>query len=240
MQQDLLPAKAAVDWAMAQLPVLEHRIAAWVEERPYSVTREFDSKRGKDALRVKIHQSLPLIVNAEVGAIVNSIRSSLDLLAVALAERNGHTGPKDVYFPICDDRAGFLDTRRGGMKKIARLSDADKSIIENLQPYKGGHDALYTLHRMDIARKHRSLVELVPDLGSMNMSGIALGAEFPKPWPVFKHESTLVWIAADAPDYELNITIEVTLRQTPTLILKPVVGSLHEFTSLANSIIKLF
>jgi hypothetical protein len=34
-------------------------------------------------------------INAEAGAIINMIRSSLDILAVTLAERNGHVGPKD-------------------------------------------------------------------------------------------------------------------------------------------------
>lgn len=241
MRSDLLHAQAAVDWAVAQLPIFEQRIGAWLEGRPYSTFREFDAERGKDAIKVKINNPLPLIINAEAGVIVHSIRSSLDLLTVTLAERNGHLAPKDTYFPICDNVAAFQDTRsRGGAKKIARLSEADRLVIENLKPYRGGNDLLYSLHKMDVLRKHQSLVKAHADLGGMSLEGVGMNAEFAKSWPPFENQTVLAWISADAAYYKLDITCEVTLTQTPTLVRRPAADSLREFASLANEIIRLF
>ncbi len=207
MNADLLPAQAAVDWAVSQLPILEKRIVAWYAMRPYSTFREFDSKRRKDAIKVRFDKPLPLIVNAEVGAIVNSIRSSLDLLAVALAERNGHLSPKDAYFPVCQTRATFLDKRRGGgMEKIARLSAADIAVIKKLKPYKRGNALLYSLHQMDIMRKHRSLITVNVEMARMTFSGSDLDVEIRKRWPPFKHQTTVAWIARDAPYHNFGIT----------------------------------
>ena len=241
MQSDLLPAKAVVDWAVSQLPIFEQRIVTWLEGSPYRYVREFDAQRCKDAIKVKIDTPLPLIVNAEAGIIIHSIRSSLDLLAVALAERNGHLAPKDVYFPICESLTAFLDTRPGGgAKKIARLSDADKLVIENLKPYQGGNDLLYSLHKMDVLRKHQSLIATHADLGRMTLGGPGIDAEFPVSWPSFENETVLVWIARDAPNYDLDITCEITLTQTPTLVRMPAADSLRNFASLAYTIINLF
>lgn len=241
MPSDLLHPIAAVDWAITQFPMLEKRIDAWVECRPYSLIREFDPQRGKDAIKISHDIAPPLLINAEVGAMINSVRSSLDLLATALAARNGHLTPKDVYFPICDSRERFLDTRRGGgFEKIKRLSDTDKAIIKNLKPYKGGNDLLYALHQMDIARKHRSLIDVHVDMSRMTLSGIGINAEFPDGWASFKDQSVLVWISSDAPNYEFDITVEVTVREFPQIARKPVLATLNNFVSLAQSIINLF
>ena len=52
------------------------------------------------------------ILNAEVGAIINSLRTSLDLLFTALVERNTGVGlDRDVYFlPSQRDAPNFLGT----------------------------------------------------------------------------------------------------------------------------------
>ena len=40
MRADLLDAQAGIDWANAQLPVLEARISAWREGPPYKIIEE--------------------------------------------------------------------------------------------------------------------------------------------------------------------------------------------------------
>ena len=48
---------------------------------------------------------LPLSFVVEVGAYINSIRSSLNVLATALAYRYQMPKPEDVYFPIAGSEA---------------------------------------------------------------------------------------------------------------------------------------
>src|SRR5262245_54788154 len=123
MRDDLLDAQAAVDWAIAQLDILSERIARWIDGRPYTVTGDKDPQSGEDVWDIREADPIPRLINAEAGAIINSIRSSLDLLANKLAERNGHIGKKDVYFPICLVPAEFQSR---GRKKIKRLSATDQ------------------------------------------------------------------------------------------------------------------
>ena len=113
---------------------------------------------GKKAYYLRANP-VPAIINAETGSIINSIRTSLDLLASALAARNGNAGSRQVYFPVCGTQAQFLKDGKG---KIKLLSPADQAVIETLQPYNVGDGLLSALHELDILRKHRQLVAVQP------------------------------------------------------------------------------
>jgi hypothetical protein len=238
MRDDLLEARAAVDWAIAQVKVTQRRIEAWRESSPYGLRIDFDSEKGKKVIKY-IPSDLPMMINVEAGVIVNSIRSSLDILAVALAARNGFPNSKDTSFPICGSVTEF---QRGGLKKVKRLSPQDRATIERLMPYDGGDDMLYALHQMDITRKHRRLLVVHPDLD------FSLGGHCIKPiWPIDlpvnerpKDPTILVWINPDAPDADAELTVEVRLALGKVLQTASVAPALGEFSSLAHSIIDRF
>src|SRR5690348_8786859 len=126
MRDDLLDAQASIDWAISQREVLVGRITHWRRARPYIAVTEPDSDPSKEMVKAKLRTPLPLVINAEAGAIVHMIRSSLDILTVALAERNGNVRPKDVYFPIADSKTAFFHGKNAAVKKIAQLSDSDR------------------------------------------------------------------------------------------------------------------
>src|SRR4051812_35825030 len=97
MRDDLLGTQEAINWAVAQIKVLNTRINRWTQSRPYVTVAEPDGDTGNEIIKARLRgEPLPPVINAEAGAIINMIRSSLDLLAVALAERNGHKAPTDV------------------------------------------------------------------------------------------------------------------------------------------------
>jgi hypothetical protein len=236
MRDDLLEARAAVEWAIAQVEVTQRRIEAWRECSPYRLLIDFDSEKGKKVIKY-IPTDLPVIINVEAGVIVNSIRSSLDILAVVLAARNGFPNRKDTSFPICKSVNEF---RSWGLKKIKRLSPQDRETIERL--YDGGNDMLYALHQMDIMRKHRRLLVAYPDLG------FSLGGHCIKPiWASDlpdnerpKDPTILAWINRDTPDAYAELTVEVSLELDKVLQTAPVAPALREFCSLAHSIIDRF
>src|SRR5258708_5863718 len=111
MRDDLLDAQTAVDWALAQLPVLQGRIAKWADAYSTRIAVE----NGRKAYYVRVNP-IPAIINAETGAIINSIRTSLDLLANTLAGRNGFPAARDVYFPVSRSLADFQNAKSGGGK----------------------------------------------------------------------------------------------------------------------------
>lgn len=238
MRADLSEPRAAVDWAVAQLETLGARIGAWLQSRPYEITTDFDPERGKNVIRYRI-KTPPLILNAEAGAITNSIRTGLDLLASALAKCNGFPDPKDVYFPISASAAEF---KNSGSKKIKRLSAGDQAIIEALAPYQGGNDLLFAFHQMDIIRKHRALLTVYRDRHFL-LSGTGLDAIFADELPPPerpKDKSILARTNPSTTDCQIELAIEVTLAGAEPLSAKPVVPALREFASLVYSVIARF
>jgi hypothetical protein len=108
MGADLLDAQAAIDWAVEQMPRLQKRIEDWAD----SYSTRIAVEDGKKAYYLRANP-VPTIINAETGSIINSIRTSLDLLASALAARNGNAGSRHVYFPVCGMPAQFPKDGKG-------------------------------------------------------------------------------------------------------------------------------
>ncbi|SRR6266571_8882398 len=241
MRDDLLDAQACVNWAITQLDVFSGRISRWIDSRPYTVTRKENPQSGEEAWRIEEVEPIPRIINAEAGAIINSLRSSLDLLANKLAERNGHIGKKDVYFPLCISPTEF---QRRGRKRIKRLTAADQMAIERLQPYHGGDVPmlLWSLHDLDVTRKHRQLVEAY---SSPHGIGITRYGSLP---PDF--DDLLRKQAPDKgyafprgptnPDYHIQIRIEISLSYIGPLAAQPIAVALSELADTAALVINLF
>src|SRR5437868_1045139 len=131
MPSDLIDAHAAVDWATDQVAILENKITNWTKNDSYSVRVAPDLASGKKAYFLT-GNPVPAAINAESGAIINSIRSSLDLLANALASRNGHGTSRSISFPVSRNQTTF---RSGGKEKIRKVSAADQATIESLSPW---------------------------------------------------------------------------------------------------------
>lgn len=161
MRADLLDAQAVVGWAKAQIPVFQQRIVAWERTRPYRIIKEPDSDVRYELLTATLVKPLDPLAIAEAGAIINSIRSALDILAGALARRNGVNPTSKMHFPIYSNPVDALDPRQG-IEAKQWLSVGERSTIKSLKPYKGGDAVLYPLHQLDILRKHERLLTAEP------------------------------------------------------------------------------
>src|SRR5487761_1483831 len=100
MRDDLLDAQASVDWAVAQIPVLQKRFMAWMWSGPYESVVEPDPQTGCDLVIIRRTRAADLSFNAEAGIIIHAIKSALDMVAAALAKRNGKKPSADTHFPI--------------------------------------------------------------------------------------------------------------------------------------------
>lgn len=242
MRDDLLEAQAYVDWAIAQLDPLKRRLIAWREEPPYRIVVELHPKMGKKRLYVRDVKFPPAIINAEVGAIINSLRSSLDVLVNILAKRNGHIDPKDAYFPISRSRDDFFIGKHAGRKAIKRLSGPDQAIIESLEPWRGGNNSmLIILHDLDLTRKHRRLLTV-----SINPLQIRMptaqrgGTKFRSMWGPFQDDAVVAWTDAYTDHSQIDIALEVTFAKGEPLAGVHVVEALDQLARFSHSIIKLF
>jgi hypothetical protein len=164
---DLLDAQASVDWAVTQIPILQDKLAAWNAKRPYEIMTEIDPKTGANLLVAYLMGPLDPIVNAELGVIVNSIRTALDLLAASLCRRNGNKPSADTHFPIFGSEQCMIDPLTG-IEGKKWLSKRERAAIKALRPYKGGDHTLWSLHQLDILRKHERLISARPDVSAFS------------------------------------------------------------------------
>jgi len=170
MRDDLLDAEASIDWAVAQLPLVQQGFTAWQNTRPYDFTVEDDPKTGNKLVLAIERTPLPLILNVQAVAVIHFLRSSLDLIAAALAKRNGVVPGRNTHFPIYRDAAAASHPDRGldSAKCKQWLSDSERAAMKALMPYGGGDPDIWPMSELDILSKHERLVRAaVNPMGSM-------------------------------------------------------------------------
>jgi hypothetical protein len=244
MRDDLLDAKASVDWAVAQLPAFQVRLDAWLKVNIYVTVKDLPANTPNNVVLAMEKEPLPRSFQVEAGAYINAIRSSLDILASALALRHCPALVDDAYFPIVGSAAIFAARGYKGSKLIKALPSTESAIIESLKPYKGGNDLLYALHLLDIVRKHQRLLaaEIHPE--TLSVTGWGLSKNFTPVstgWMRSGDDETVIGIPAKgAPQPQIKLTMQVSINETTYLEHRPIIAALNQFASLANSIIAMF
>jgi hypothetical protein len=246
MRDDLLDAQASIDWAVSNFPFFEERLNSFIKGNLNIIIEESDSDAFYNPVVVIEKAPLPLTFNAEAGAYINAIRSSLDILATALAYRYGMPRPDKVYFPVVDDAATFASGKYKGAEFVKGLPAPERAIIESLKPYRGsnGNNCLILLHDLDIKRKHRRLLAFHPTPRKIGIAKRYItNGMFIFNHPGFIREANKTEIgklAKGAPQPEIELHAYVAFDEAVFPKGKRVIAALDDFASLANSIINLF
>jgi hypothetical protein len=113
---------------------------------------------------LRIHKVAPIPVHLSIliGDCVFNLRSGLDHLALALADKftpnMSNERIRDSEFPIFDNPRTYA---KQWPKKIGCVAPAARAVIELLQPYHRGKDyfehPLWQVHTLNILDKHRRL-----------------------------------------------------------------------------------
>ncbi len=185
-------------------------------------------------------EPFPLAFHVEVGAYINTIRSSLDILASALCARNRVSDNPEAHFPIFRSLHDFIDPLEGlESKKWLWLSAIDRQIIKSLNPYRGGNELLWSLHQLDIMRKHRRLLGVEPTPAMFRVRGVSIQRRATG-WIRGHNETQLALIPKGAPEPQVTRSFTVTIDEPGIAVRKPLIDALYEFASFAELIIKLF
>jgi hypothetical protein len=218
---------------------MQERIINWRRSKPYTVVIDPDTKLGEKLYRFRNIRPLDPIVHAEAGAIIHSIRSSLDVLACTLAARNGCQDSRSTYFPIGKSSADFLS--KNFMEKIKRLSQVDRQVIIDLQPYPGGKgDTLCRLHEMDLTRKHRRLLNTFVSPRGVFLGGLQK-ATYTVPGRIeFDEEAVFITTPSTAPDGNPTVNLHVSFDEAGVPSNTDISQPIREFASAATAIINLF
>jgi hypothetical protein len=246
MRDDLLDAQASVDWAVSNFQAFEERLNSFIKGNLNIIIEESDSDASYNPVIVIEKAPLPLTFNVEAGAYINAIRSSLDILATALAYRYSMPRPDKAYFPIVDDAATFARGKYKGAEFVKRLPVPERAIIESLKPYRGsnGNSRLTLLHDLDIERKHRRLLacHTTPRKIGIAKRYITSGM-FVLNSPGFirmENKTEIGKLAKGAPIPNIELHAYVAFDESLFPKGQRVIAALDDFASLANLIIKLF
>jgi len=242
VRDDLLDAKAAVDWAVSKLPSFEERIAEWTSVN-VDVEIEYTELPATHNLVVAVEkEALPLSFNVEAGVYVNVIRSSLDILATAISARNRVSDNPEAHFPIYRCHQDSIDPK-DGIERIKWLSDAERQIIKTLKPYEGGNALLWPLHQLDIMRKHRRLLHVEARFRAVHMIGQGIWATFEPTdggWVTVDNKTILGRLKRGTPKPDCELSTYIAFDEAVLARREPVIDSLRKFAGLAYSIIESF
>jgi hypothetical protein len=135
---------------------------SFIDSTPYTIGRETDQATGYYHFKVTNVQAPPPEVGLIAGDAIHNLRSALDHLAWHLVLANGNTPSRQTCFPIFDSAAKYqaMDAR-----KVRGMSQGAIDAIDAAKPYQGGNEALHTLHLLDIADKHHSLLVTLVAVG---------------------------------------------------------------------------
>jgi hypothetical protein len=244
VRDDLFHAQASVDWAASHFLDMNRRFEAWLSVNVHIAVEEQPPAATHDPIVAIEREVFPLAFNVEVGAYINAIRSSLDILATSLAYRHGLPNPDKMYFPVVKSEAAFNCGNYNGSTFVRNLPLTERGIIEGLKPYQKGNEHLWALHQLDIMRKHRRLIDVeVRPLRFSMMGWGPLSEDFT---PIATgsmrvgEKAVLGLIRKGAPKYNFEYKPLVAFNETGLVARKPVLATLIRFADLASGIIRQF
>jgi hypothetical protein len=247
---DLEYARANIDWAEANLPSFEQRLQAWLDTNLHTGIREIKENPDQNLAILFEKEPFPLAFSVECGSYINTIRSSLDILATALATRHGLGGNREipVYFPIAENEKAFRSNGYKGHQFVNALPNVERALIESIKPYQGGNPPLWHLNRLDNMRKHQRLltVEVRPwSIGVATIGNVRPNAGVRYFTPARAHisvngETILGFISKGA--YEHNITVIpiVTINEEIIEGARPLSAILRQFITAARDAVSKF
>ncbi|WP_158800861.1 hypothetical protein [Acidisoma sp. L85] len=245
LRPDLLEAQASVDWVESHFPDLFTRLHAWQHDK---VSIEFEKMAPpslEDGIMMVLREPFPLSLSVEVGAYINALRSSLDILAMALVRRHGLQLPVEcVQFPIAKDESKFAKGKYRGIEFVKALPVADQKIIEDLKPYDGANDILATLHNLDITRKHHQLLNVGIRPAQLRLKNADLSNFTPinsaSGFLVVGDRTLLGFYKSGMARPSVMISPYVGFDETGPVHGAPVLSALRQFVELTTTIIKSF
>ena len=245
MQADLLDAQASVNWAVTQTETFDQRIKAWT--RVYFEVRieETPAPAAQNRVIALLKEPLPRAFNVEFGVCINAIRTSLDILATALAERHHIKGESKIYFPVVRSAHEWTAGKFKGHHLVNGLPDVERRKIEAFQPYNGvNNKSLWELHELDIKRKHRRLIGLTNRPVGFAMQGVQTGFTANPAltdWTLSPNQETVIgFIDKGRQNEEIKFFPAVACAEPGITFRNPVQGTILYFAEVANKIIAAF
>jgi hypothetical protein len=242
MRPDLLEAQASIDWPSSQFLSFHARLEEWLKANVRIEIRDLDPPATHNPIVAVEKELLPLAFSVEAGAYINAMRSSLDILAMALVRRHDvQIDERRVQFPIFESEASFQEFKGGSL--LQRLPERERAIMVALRPYPEGNPALWTLHYLDIVRKHRRLLDVRIQPIHMSMEGTLKPGDFvPLATGTIQvnDETVLGLLRKGVPEPAIRSSFYIALTEPGYVGRKPILATLIHLADCATEVISRF
>ena len=210
--------------------------------QPYRMIVEHDVAARKKVARLRIVEGIPDDADDSATAVLQHLRSALDYIAWAVANRSGVPAkPKSVAFPIYDDTGQTLGDAKE-KRKIEQVGGLDwYAFLVAMKPYEGGNDLLHALNETNNVEKHRHLVQIGSVAGPTGKFEASLDSTMSFNAAMFigplEDGMELVTVTDSQADPKVTITAQIALRGIQRFERQPVVMTLNQFTNAVEDIL---
>jgi len=239
---------------------LEDSSSTFLRGRSYNVATKRDLETRRLIYFVSRVNEVPLTIAVVAGEVVQNLRSALDHLAfqLVLVGTRGAVPMRHVYFPIADSLQKYEEIKRDYLKGVKPEA---MRAVDAVKPYRGGTDALWRLHRLNIIDKHRLLLMVGSAFRSFDL-GAAMQQHIKNAFPTFVQERDIQLppffvrpadrmfpvkvddeFFVDSPDAEPNekmeFKFEVAFQEPEADVLngEPLIQTLSEFVTAVEGTI---
>lgn len=164
-------ARMKIDRARKQIRFLESEFQRFYDAQTYVVTQEPDFETGRKRAQFRITSEFPEDWSIIIGEIVHDLRSALDHAVYELTVRECGRPLVRTEFPVFDDEAKYLATKKNGdpipasgLYKIRGINAEAQAVVKTLQPFEfrknnaaDQEPLIGLLHELSIVDKHRTI-----------------------------------------------------------------------------------
>jgi hypothetical protein len=261
MSKRLSGVRAKIERAKKHIADLAIVDNSFNNSKPHSIRTKDDPQTGQKIFYLASTRDIPGDIALIAGDAIHNLRSTLDHLATQLHGAGifkAGVPLKYAHFPFYDSASEYKSQRPGIVKSTRKdVMDA----IDASEPYQGGNDSLWALHKLDNIDKHELLFAAactnfvtavgVPfeDAGPI-YGGYAPSTATAEPLPTFTPVKALCplklgdeLLRTDPyPDIEKNVNFIIGIAFAEPQIVqgKPVLPFLHQLADLVSGIVVRF
>jgi hypothetical protein len=136
---------------------LNRKVAITGESSLYQLTIHRNPQTGNDLLDIEIHQIRADNLSPIIGDVLHNLKAALDITVNEVVHRRLGIYDDFTRFPVRETRDALVAATNGGKIKEAS-KEVTNFIVDVIKPYKGGNDAIWELHNLNILDKHRLLL----------------------------------------------------------------------------------
>ena len=231
-------ARAKLDRASEHIDTVKQLVEGWLGTDAYTVSREIDPETGDTVRRAKIIQTPPERISVVAGDAIQNLRSTLDHVVYALADRHSTLTPaieQALMFPIIGnvnskgEAANGADIFKSSVGRwLAGVPECAVGFIETVQPYyQPGHggsqtdylwNPLWRLHDLNRIDKHRRLTVTTAWLGLQTVhepAGVNSNTRFKRAEGPVKDDDVLVTYSGAQQGVNAQFSRGVALNEGP-------------------------